>query len=46
MLFELAGVFVGARIVHAINAQLLRFWVGVLCVLVGAGLLLKVAGVL
>lgn len=46
VLFELAGVIVGVRIVHAINAQLLRFWVGVLCVLVGAGLLLKVFGVL
>ena len=46
VLFELIGVVVGVRIVHAINARLLRFWVGVLCVLVGVGLILKVFGVL
>lgn len=44
VLFELAGVMIGARIVHAINAQRLRFWVGVLCLAVGGGLLVKAVG--
>jgi uncharacterized membrane protein YfcA len=35
---------IGARIVHAINAQRLRFWVGVLCLAVGGGLLVKAIG--
>lgn len=37
-LLEIAGVFAGARIVHAVNADLLRKFVAVLCI--GVGLLL------
>jgi len=38
-LLEIAGVFAGARIVHAINADLLRKFVAVLCVAVGTWLM-------
>ena len=38
-LLEIAGVFAGARIVHAVNADLLRKFVAVLCVAVGAWLM-------
>jgi uncharacterized membrane protein YfcA len=37
-LFEIIGVQVGVRIVHAVSAQSLRRFVGVLCILVGTGL--------
>lgn len=43
---ELAGVGVGARIAHAVDAQSLRRFVAVLCVAVGAGLLARAAGAL
>jgi uncharacterized membrane protein YfcA len=39
--FEVAGVWLGVRLGHAIDARLLRQAVGVLCVLVGAALLLR-----
>lgn len=35
---EMAGVLLGARIVHAINAEILRKLVAVLCIVVGAAL--------
>jgi uncharacterized membrane protein YfcA len=38
-LLEIAGVLVGARIVHAVNANLLRKFVALLCVAVGLGLM-------
>jgi uncharacterized membrane protein YfcA len=38
-LLEIAGVFAGARIVHAVNADLLRKFVAVLCVVVGIWLM-------
>ena len=38
-LLEIAGVLLGARIVHAVNSDLLRKFVAVLCVLVGCGLM-------
>ena len=38
-LLEITGVFAGARIVHAVNADLLRKFVAVLCVAVGAWLM-------
>jgi uncharacterized protein len=43
-LIEIAGVLAGARIAHAVNADLLRKFVAVLCVLVGAGLLARELG--
>jgi hypothetical protein len=43
-LFEVAGVVAGVRIVHAMNAQVLRGSVGVLCILVGAGLMVRALG--
>lgn len=45
-IFELIGVLVGVRIVHAINAQSLRSYVGILCVIVGAGLMMRALGFL
>ncbi|MDP1546182.1 MAG: sulfite exporter TauE/SafE family protein [Anaerolineales bacterium] len=45
-IFEVIGVLVGARIVHAVNAQSLRGYVGVLCILVGAGLMMRALGFL
>lgn len=44
--FEVVGVQLGVRIVHAINAQSLRSAVGLLCVLVGAGLMMRALGFL
>lgn len=38
---EIVGVAVGVRIVHAVNVQLVRRFVAVLCVVVGAGLLAR-----
>ena len=38
-LLEIIGVLIGARIVHAVNANMLRKFVAVLCVIVGMGLL-------
>jgi uncharacterized membrane protein YfcA len=38
-LLEIAGVFLGARIVHAVNADILRKFVAILCIVVGFGLL-------
>ena len=44
-LLEIAGVFVGARIVHAVNAEPLRKSVGVLCIAVGVFLIARALGV-
>lgn len=41
---EIAGVFLGARIVHAVNADSLRKFVAVLCILVGAYLIARTLG--
>jgi len=41
-LFEVLGVYFGVRIVHAVNAQSLRRFVGGLCILVGTGLTVRV----
>lgn len=41
---EIAGVFAGARIVHAVNATSLRKFVAVLCITVGAVLLTRALG--
>ncbi len=43
-LLEIAGVLLGARIVHAVDAELLRKFVAVLCIVVGAGLLARELG--
>jgi uncharacterized membrane protein YfcA len=43
-IFEVIGVLAGVRIVHAMNAQALRGYVGVLCILVGAGLMMRALG--
>ena len=43
-LVEIAGVILGARIVHAVNAGILRKFVAVLCVVVGSGLLARELG--
>ena len=43
-LLEIAGVLLGARIVHAVNAELLRKFVAVLCVAVGIGLMARELG--
>ena len=40
-LFEVLGVAVGVRLAHAVDARWLRRGVGLLCVAVGAGLLLR-----
>lgn len=40
-LCEMAGVAVGVRVVHAIRADALRWIVGILCLLVGAGLVVR-----
>ena len=42
--FEIAGVMLGVKIVHAVNAQVLRRFVAVLCVVVGTGLLARAMG--
>lgn len=43
-LLEIAGVFAGARIVHAVNAASLRRFVAVLCIAVGAVLFTRALG--
>jgi uncharacterized membrane protein YfcA len=43
-LLEIIGVLIGARIVHAVNAELLRKFVAVLCVVVGSGLVARELG--
>jgi uncharacterized membrane protein YfcA len=43
-IFEVIGVVIGVWIVHAMNAQVLRSCVGVLCILVGAGLMMRALG--
>jgi hypothetical protein len=40
-LLEVAGVGIGVRIVHAVDAGLLRRLVGVLCIVVGTGLTVR-----
>ena len=44
--FEIVGVQVGVRIVHAVKAQALRRFVGLLCIIVGAALTARTLGVL
>ena len=39
--FEIAGVWLGVQVGHALDARLLRHAVGVLCVLVGAALVVR-----
>lgn len=41
---EIAGVFLGARIVHAVNADSLRKFVAVLCIVVGIYLIARTLG--
>jgi hypothetical protein len=43
-LLEIAGVLLGARIVHALSANLLRKFVAVLCVVVGLALIARELG--
>jgi hypothetical protein len=43
-LLEIAGVFAGARIVHAVNAAPLRRFVALLCIAVGGVLLMRALG--
>ena len=43
-LLEIGGVLLGARIVHAVNAALLRKFVAVLCIVVGGGLMAREFG--
>ena len=43
-LLEVAGVLLGARIAHAINANLLRKFVAVLCIVVGFALIARELG--
>jgi len=43
-LLEIAGVLLGARIVHAVNANLLRKFVAALCVVVGFALIARELG--
>lgn len=40
-LFEVAGVWLGVRVAHAVDARRLRHGVGALCIAVGGGLLLR-----
>lgn len=44
--FEVAGVVLGVRIVHAVNTRLLRRFVAMLCVAVGFGLLARSTGLI
>lgn len=39
--FEVAGVWIGVHLAHAVDARSLRRAVGVLCILVGAGLVVR-----
>ena len=41
VLFEVAGVFLGAKIVHTVNEGLVRRFVAWLCVVVGGGMMIK-----
>lgn len=41
---EIAGVFLGARIVHAVNADSLRKFVAILCIVVGIYLIARALG--
>ena len=43
-LLEIGGVLLGARIVHAVNAAVLRKFVALLCIVVGFGLLAREIG--
>ena len=43
-LIEIAGVILGARIVHAVNADVLRKFVAVLCIVVGCALIAREIG--
>ena len=43
-LVEIVGVLLGARIVHAVNANILRKFVAVLCIVVGSGLVARQLG--
>ena len=43
-LLEIGGVFVGARIAHAVDAGWLRKFVAALCIAVGAFLMARVVG--
>ena len=43
-LLEIAGVLLGARIVHAVNANLLRKFVAALCIVVGLALIARELG--
>jgi uncharacterized protein len=43
-LLEIIGVYLGVRIVHSVNAQSLRGFVGGLCILVGAALMGRALG--
>lgn len=45
-LVELVGVQIGVRIVHSVNVQVLRGFVGALCILVGAALTARALGFL
>ncbi len=40
VVFEVVGVYIGVHLAHAVNARTLRRGVGVLCIAVGAGLLI------
>lgn len=41
MVFEIAGVWLGVQLAHRVDARHLRGFVGVLCIVVGAALLLR-----
>ncbi len=43
-LLEIGGVLLGARIVHAVNADMLRKFVAVLCIVVGCALIAREFG--
>ncbi len=43
-ILEVIGVWAGVAVAHAVDAQMLRRGVGVLCVLVGAGLMVRALG--
>lgn len=40
VVFEVVGVYIGVHLAHAVNARTLRRGVGLLCIAVGAGLLI------
>jgi uncharacterized membrane protein YfcA len=43
-LLEIAGVLLGVRIVHAVNATVLRLFVAALCIVVGLALIARELG--